>query len=628
MKKRLWLFLVLFLLSFSFTIAEAREGFIIKNYEIILDVRDDHSILITETIDMDYQLSLHGFYRTIPLRTHFDTQAKINELKLLSGHIFATSQQGNIYEIKIGNPNTYAQAQEKYIIQYRFHLGDDQRQDLDELYYNLIGTDWNTSIEQVQFQINMPHDFDPTLLSFTYGLSFSQESEAVTYTVEGQKISGQMNRALEPYEALTVALPLPQGYFSTMPQNIDYIAILSQFAPFFYAIITILGGLLWFRKGRNQEVIPTVEFYPPPGLTSADIGYIFDNQVDTHDITSLILYWASKGYLSIEETTEKILMFQQSSFTFTKLRELEDTAKSYEKRMFSDLFNVYGNGKQVTDEGLKNKFYKTLEDAKRLLLYGFTHKEENRVYSRWIPFNQAILLLFAMLSNFLAHLAFVSTLFKEPIEDLAMIALVVMSVTLVLTFGGLYVFTKARRTGGKWLKVLSILLLGVLFGLFVLLSGIAFNAGRFLPVALGLISFFLLSFAFFNADQRTELGNQYMAKLLGFRSFLMDAEKDRIETLANENPEYFYDVLPFAMVLGVSEAWAKKFEHLTLTPPTWYVTNRPYGNFNSMLFYQSFNNSMASFSSSMASMPSQRGGGSVGGGFSGGGSGGGGGRGW
>jgi uncharacterized membrane protein YgcG len=628
MKKKLMLFLILFLLVFGFSVAEAREGFVIRNYDIILDVRDDHSILITETIDMEYQLSLHGFYRTIPLRTHFDTLAKINELKMLSSHIFAASRQGNIYEIKIGDPNANAKKLEQYIIQYRFHLGDDQLPDLDELYFNLIGTDWNTSIENVQFQINMPHPFNPDLLSFTYGLSFSQESQAVTYTVDGQKITGQLNRALEPYEGLTVALPLPQGYYSTMPKNTDYIAILDQFAPLFYAIVTVLGGLLWFRKGRNQEVIPTVEFYPPPGLTSADIGYIFDNQVDTHDITSLILYWASKGYLAIEETTEKVFLFQQSSFTFIKLRELDDSAKSYEKKMFRDLFDVYGNGKQVVDESLKNKFYKTLEEAKRLLLYGFTQREENRVYSRWIPFNQAVLLLFALLSSFLAHLAFVSILFKDPIEDLAMIALVVMSVTLVFTFGGLYLFTKARRSGGRGLQVLSILLLGVLFGLFILLSSIAFTAGRFLPVVLGLVSFFTLMVAFFYADQRTDLGNQYMAKLLGFRTFLMDAEKDRIETLANENPEYFYNVLPYAMVLGVSEAWAKKFEHLTLTPPTWYVTNRPYGNFNSMLFYHSFNNSMASFSASMTSMPSQRGGGSVGGGFSGGGSGGGGGRGW
>jgi hypothetical protein len=223
--------------------------------------------------------------------------------------------------------------------------------------------------------------------------------------------------------------------------------------------------------------------------------------------------------LAIEETTEKVFLFQQSSFTFIKLRELDDSAKSYEKKMFRDLFDVYGNGKQVVDESLKNKFYKTLEEAKRLLLYGFTQREENRVYSRWIPFNQAVLLLFALLSSFLAHLAFVSILFKDPIEDLAMIALVVMSVTLVFTFGGLYLFTKARRSGGRGLQVLSILLLGVLFGLFILLSSIAFTAGRFLPVVLGLVSFFYPYGCFLLCRSTYRFRKSVHGKTIGFPNF-------------------------------------------------------------------------------------------------------------
>lgn len=628
MKKRHVLLFLLLLLSFSFTIAEAREGFTIRHYDIVLDVRDDHSILITETLDVAFQETLHGIYRTIPLRTHFDTWAKINEIKLLSGHQFATSREGSDYKIRIGDPNAYSRAQETYVIQYRFHLGDDQLTDLDELYYNLIGTDWNTSIDVVTFRINIPHDFDSTPLSFTYGLSFSQETAAVEYSVEGRTITGSLNRALGPYEGLTVALPLPQGYFSTMPKNTDYIGLIDQFSPLVYALVTILGGLLWFRKGRNPEIIPTVEFYPPPELTSADIGYIFDNQVDTKDITSLILYWASKGYLAIEETMEKVLFIQRSNFTFIKLRELDETAKSYEKKMFRDLFHVYGDGERVTDESLKNKFYKTIEESKRLLLYGFTHKAENRIYSRWIPFVKVTLVLLALISSFLAHMALASTLFNDPPSDLAMIALVVMPVTLMLSFGGLYMFIRARRGGGRGAYFFALILLGLLLGLLVLFAGFAWTANRFLPVILGFISFIALLIGFFNADQRTELGNRTMSRLLGFRTFLMDAEKDRIELLANENPEYFYDVLPYAMVLGVSENWAKKFEHLTLMPPTWYVTNRPYGNFNSLLFYHNFNNSMASLNASMTSMPNQRGGGSVGGGFSGGGSGGGGGGGW
>ena len=37
-------------------------------------------------------------------------------------------------------------------------------------------------------------------------------------------------------------------------------------------------------------------------------------------------------------------------------------------------------------------------------------------------------------------------------------------------------------------------------------------------------------------------------------------EKDKINELVEENPNYFYDILPYAYVLGVSDKWSKKFE--------------------------------------------------------------------
>ena len=37
-----------------------------------------------------------------------------------------------------------------------------------------------------------------------------------------------------------------------------------------------------------------------------------------------------------------------------------------------------------------------------------------------------------------------------------------------------------------------------------------------------------------------------------------------------ENPEYFYDILPYTYVLDVSSKWTKKFESLTMSAPNWY----------------------------------------------------------
>lgn len=69
--------------------------------------------------------------------------------------------------------------------------------------------------------------------------------------------------------------------------------------------------------------------------------------------------------------------------------------------------------------------------------------------------------------------------------------------------------------------------------------------------------------------KRTPYGKEMLGKLKGFKNYLETAEKDRLEALVMENPNYFYDILPYTYVLGVSDIWMKKFEEISLEPPIW-----------------------------------------------------------
>jgi uncharacterized membrane protein len=123
--------------------------------------------------------------------------------------------------------------------------------------------------------------------------------------------------------------------------------------------------------------------------------------------------------------------------------------------------------------------------------------------------------------------------------------------------------------------------------------------------------------------KRTEYGNEILGKIQGFKNFLEMAEKPRLEELVMENPEYFYDILPYTYVLGVSNKWMKKFEDIALEAPTWYYG---YTDFSTHSFNRFMNSTYTSIGNAMSSSPSDSG--SSGGGFSGGGSGGGGGGSW
>jgi uncharacterized membrane protein len=128
-------------------------------------------------------------------------------------------------------------------------------------------------------------------------------------------------------------------------------------------------------------------------------------------------------------------------------------------------------------------------------------------------------------------------------------------------------------------------------------------------------------------NRRTLEGEQLFARLMGFRNFMIRAEKDRIEKLVMDNPSYFYDVLPYAYVLGVSDKWARNFEGLDIQPPSWYYTDTMTA-FTAIHFANQMDRTASSMNSVMVSQPASSGGGGGGGGFSGGGFGGGGGGSW
>ena len=125
--------------------------------------------------------------------------------------------------------------------------------------------------------------------------------------------------------------------------------------------------------------------------------------------------------------------------------------------------------------------------------------------------------------------------------------------------------------------------------------------------------------------KRTEYGNKMLGKLGGFKNFLETAEKEKLEEMVNNNPEYFYDILPFTYVLGVSDKWIKKFESISLQAPSWYDSSN---KFDVVTFGSFIDSTMSSAQEAMSSSPSGDGSGGSGGGSSGGGSGGGGGGSW
>ena len=127
---------------------------------------------------------------------------------------------------------------------------------------------------------------------------------------------------------------------------------------------------------------------------------------------------------------------------------------------------------------------------------------------------------------------------------------------------------------------------------------------------------------------KTQKGVLMKEYLLGLKEYLQIAEKDRLafHNAPEKKPEVFEILLPYAIVFGVEELWAKEFEGVYNIRPSWYESGQV--AFTATAFGKDLSIFDTVLSSSISSSPGSSSNAGVSSGSSGGGFGGGGGSSW
>ena len=612
--------------------------YIIDNYNIDIVVNEDNTFNITEKICAIFNQPKHGIYRKIPLRntvTRLDgttskNRARVTDIKVSDE--FTKSVENQNLVIKIGSPNITLTGKQEYEISYKYSIGKDPLKEIDELYYNIIGDEWDTVINNVTFSIKMPKEFDISKLGFSSGLKGSTSNSNITYDVKENTIIGKYNGVLNPNEAMTIRLELPEGYFVKEKFKPDITFTIIIVLPIIFLIISII---LWVIYGKDKEVVETVEFYPPDGFNSLELGFLYKGKAESKDVVSLLVYLANKRYVSISEYESKVLFSNKKGFKITKLKDY-DGDNEYERIFLDGLFkyrsvssiinsidddksgNDIKNGIFVTSEDLYNKFYTTTNK----ILYKINDKEnKNKIFEKNGTWGKILMILMIIVIFILIT---VRPVIEYSGTENIVVALLFPGIAFSVLFGMLIGNTTVFE------KIFG-LVWGVLFGgiplLMYVFPSLIYQPAYFVSYIIGIVCVAGIILCIKYLPKRTAYGNEILGKIRGFKRFLEIAEKPKLEALVMENPTYFYDILPYTYVLGVSDRWIKKFESISISSPDWYDSPSA---FDIATFGRFMNSTMSSATTSMTSSPSSSssGGGSSGGGSSGGGSGGGGGGSW
>lgn len=382
------------------------------------------------------------------------------------------------------------------------------------------------------------------------------------------------------------------------------------------AVALGVSVLLRFVGKNHGEIVSVVNIKAPDGMDPMQMGFLIDGTINDEDVTSIIYYFASKGYLTVDFSDEKDPVLVRVKTADGGYVCLPKDAPVYQKTLFDGLFK---DGRERTSVSqLTNVYYESVDSAKLQLAM--------KKVPRYDKKSVACFLVSSLVSAFVCVLApllmstfFVGGGYGSP-SGFSVAIFIGIATLLLWAFKDLE-FKKKSRTA-----VAVVLAVGYALAVLVFL---AFFANHLLT---GGEKLYLLAFSIlaqiigYGALSRTESYNKTLGDILGFKDFIVVTEEDKIKYMLEENPELYFDVLPYAQVLGVTNEWEGKFAKILLEPPHW-ATGYSLSTFD----YLIITNSMCRVSRGMTSRPQSQSGTSVGrsggggfGGFSGGGRGGGG----
>ncbi len=637
-------FVLLFSLLCSFAIiGELSATEIIAKYHSDITIEPDGDLLITETITVvsEGNRIKRGIYRDFPrynenkdgklIRVGFDILGIKRDSKK---EPWKTENSGNFTRIYIGDKDVFIpDGLHTYEITYRTDRQLRFFESHDELFWNVTGTEWEFSIDEASATVTLPDNIKAYETVFFTGRYGSTDKFATaTIKDQGKRVVFSTTRALGSRSGLTIGIKMPAGSFKPVPGGKKWLWIWRDYKAEITSVLVLLFTSLfyfwrWRKVGRDLPagvIVPRWD--TPQDLSPALVNYVDKKGFGSNawkGLTAALLNLAVKGYVELEDLDAKPTIMRTAKTKAPDIpvgeAALLDRLEKYKSRSITI---KKSSGSRV--KTMHSKFVSAMEGEHRKNYY-----QHNRGSIAFGIFFSVVGLIAVLVTGGVVE------------SDLVLF----IPIILVGVFGTLILsrLTREFRKSGNLFGKISAIFSVVVFG-FVFLSGGLVglsNLGNLqaqpilLTSLLGLVM--LNALFFFLMGAPTQLGREKMDVIAGLKTYLVLAEKDRMNMAGapQMSPEHYETLLPYAVALGVEKPWSDAFQAWLLTAaaagiaaahyaPGWYHGRLNTNNIGDT-FGEMANNIESSFTAALPTPKSSSSGfSSSGGGSSGGGGGGGG----
>ena len=403
----------------------------------------------------------------------------------------------------------------------------------------LLHPAWVCPIKAYRFTLQLPAEFEaiPTILSGYYG---DLIENYMTVTVEGGVVYAALStrQYLADHEAMSVEIELPEGYF-----DLRFLAgKTARVDRLLFFMLLGLALVYWFFLLRGRLIVPRRQTMPPLGRSAGEIPYLLTG--GKGDLALMAVHWASLGYLTITRT-------RKGGVYLTRQIDMGTERPSYEASVFRAMFKRSDHCDVRSAEYLR---------ARDLAAVRTQEEWKPRIFAARSG-SAALLRLLAAAAGLCLCLACL---------DLAVAPrswrwFVIIPLSLL---GGTACWC-LQLSGGCLLRRHSLRTIVVCAVSLVFLLIIGSKGGMGKLMFLCVLFQLLTGWAVRCGGRRTREGASVAAELLGFRRYLLSSSSQTLRNNLKTDPQYFYQVLPYADALQVGRIFAGAFENTRIEPCDW-----------------------------------------------------------
>ncbi len=372
---------------------------------------------------------------------------------------------------------------------------------------------------------------------FISGYHHEDTDLLIGHSISGNTILCTARETLKDHETLVMKLQVDEEMF---PNALNQRGLFSMFdgAALCLAVLAILYYLLTLlpRIPKRSRC-----YCAPEGISAGEVGTCLTGQGT--DLSMLVMSWAQAGYILME-------MDLKGRILLHKRMEMGNERSQFEVKCFQSLFH-----KRETVDGTGYHYAllcRKLQHKSPLLRQLFLKKSGNPK-------------IFRLLCCAAAALSGVSL-------AVFMVDGALWRVLLGLLLGaGCFGVGYLIQSGGKCLPLRdkAPLCIGLLCGGVWLLVGIVAGCASVMPMV---VFQFVAGFAAAFGGRRSELGTRSLSQLQGLRRYMLHAETFELQRLLQVNPNYFYELAPYALAMGVDRQFARRFGNIALPDCSFLIT--------------------------------------------------------